>query len=411
MPVSEESEGRSAAPGLRRRAFLGGAAGAAAVGVSGCAGLSRAFGTGQGALSRAALEEHLLRLDDLLEAAGGVDFVSDFVRERGSGLQGGLEGSLGLADAHAQRAVRTLTLTSMVLDLPEEVRGAPAVQERIERLGPEMDDALLRTADLLAACPRDELDDVEAALRDDPMLAMRVCELVDHRGREHGLGHAGRRRLRALGRSVTNCLRDRSLSTLVEECQRAVAVAEARHGTVLDEEERRRLETESLAIWAPVAGDAWAKDKSPEQGGGAARPRREPLPCFEQTSDGYTISTRCAPPPVEEPPAERTPPAEATDDEALAELEYQRWRRNRGGHGAGGESGGEAEARDTRLVRAGVSTLSIGATMMAIGGGTFVLEEIIGGVFMTLGGIILIVGIILLAVGASRRAARRRGEL
>jgi hypothetical protein len=351
-----------------------------------------------------ALGEHLQRLDGLLDAARTVPFVSDFVRERVGEPDEELSSSLEGADEFARRSVRSLTLTSMVLDLPEETRESQAVQGRIEALAPEIDAAVLQTAQLLSSCPEQDLQGVEAALRDDPTLAMRVCEMVDQRGQENGLGRSGRRRLRTLGRRVTNYLRDEPLSSLVDQCQSVVAAALVEHGTVLDSDTRRHLEAQARAFWSPDSeGTEWAFVKSPEEGRGAGWTTAEHLPCIDPSTEGYTVTGRC-----EAPGVEHTPSGDAElDDDDRDDIEYRRWRANRV---RGGRHPAEAQERTNRLVRSGAITLGIGAGLTVIGGATLPLTDGITAFLLTIGGVLLIVGIILIAIGASRRAAERRGE-
>lgn len=379
-----------------------------ALGVGGCASVGRSANRAEGVLSAEALGEHLNRLDGLLDAATTVPFISDFVRERVGEPDTELSMSLESADDYARRSVRSLTLTSMVLDLPEEMRQAPEVQGRIEQLAPEMDAAVLQTAQMLSACPEQELQGVEAALRDDPTLAMRVCEMVDQRGHENGLGRSGRRRLRTLGRRVTNYLRDEPLSSLVDQCQQVVAQAIVHYGTVLEPDVQRRLEAEAQAFWAPAGQADRAFVKSPEEARGAGPTTAQHLPCIDPSDEGYTITGRCEAPGAQPVPNELGTGELEPDEGQRLELEYERWRTNRR---LGVDHPSEADDRTRRFVRSGAITLGIGAGLMVIGGATFPLSGGITAFMLTIGGVLLIVGIILLAIGGSRRRAQRDGEL
>ena len=352
-----------------RRDFLeiataGGMAGAAVVGLTSCFGV---LGHGQG---RRPLDEHALgarleQLEEGLESLSTRRFVSEVILgvESDTTLDGDVPRNFfDRADALTRRALRALMFLSMYIDLPEETREHPSVQAWVERFSPELEEALAESALLLSRYPPDEIADVEGALREDTALVMRICEAMDGRGRARGVGRPSRRLLRAVGRRLTNVLRERPLREVIDECLSAfsemleendvdVTTVFERNSELLSglwpDEHTAPTATAKELENAPVEGANEPEAEAPTTEGSeattapapASNPTLEDPPvaeparppgCVERVGSSYAISGRCpeaAPPPSrEETPRRRLTPRE----EYQARMdEYHQWRRSR----------------------------------------------------------------------------------
>ena len=87
-----------------------------------------------------------------------------------------------------QKSLRSLLLTGAYHDLPEaEQRQHPEFQRRVLAAGPEMDDAIFGTAQLLDGMSRGDRVELQRKLRKDPQWPERVAETLDMEAKEIGI--------------------------------------------------------------------------------------------------------------------------------------------------------------------------------------------------------------------------------
>jgi hypothetical protein len=272
--------------GIGRRAFLEAAVsaggGVAALGLGACSAQRR----DELPLDPGGLADYIADLDQL-RASASTSFVSAALAERdGAAVGRDADGFTQRADALARRAIETLTVGGMLLDLPEEARGAPQVQAYLDQVGGGLDATVLDVAHLLSTYPDDELEHAQRVLRDDPDLVMLLCERLDACGRSKGLSAGARRRLRAIARRATNRVRDEDgLRGLLRDL---LATAEA-NLTAQGEElpGGRWPASEAVAGWWG-GGGALAESVAKEEG----RPATT-LPCSRASGDGYVVTGDC----------------------------------------------------------------------------------------------------------------------
>ncbi len=177
------------------------------------------------------LERHLAHLDRTLVALDRGSLFGDIL--------GAAVPTVTLEHAvHMERlsktAMRTLAVLGMFRDLDEAQRRHAAVQERMWQAMPEMDEAVLGTAEFLGTLDHQDYRRVQARLKRDPDIVMRLGGIFDRHARALGVSLKPRFHLRKLLADVSWRLQKQSLLILVNECLTKVRKMAARLDAVGD---------------------------------------------------------------------------------------------------------------------------------------------------------------------------------
>jgi hypothetical protein len=265
----------------------------------------------------------------------------------------GLRAEVARVDRLSRQALAALTWSGMYRSLPTENQQDPEVEQRLDRMLPALDDAVFGMSATLAATDRSERAALQASLRREPDLPLRIADRLEAPARILDVAPASRAQMRRIIASVGWRLQKQPPSLLFDEYVAKVERVAAAHGQL--EQLRRYVTVASTgaAIWRNPA--AWV-----------------------QVGD-YTEGPRV----VGEPPGTKASPLQR-EDPAL--------RRARAELTAGG-------------VVLGLGALIFGGGAVAVAGG----GSIGGAVAMTIGAVLLLVGLITIIVGAWRRSDHRQG--
>lgn len=317
------------------------------LGGSGCASLSATSSGGDGALG-----DFLSALDGMREAIGRSDVFAGFRDSSRPDFDALVERRAELT----RKTFRSLMLTGALAELPVEQRSHVEVQRRLADSMQEMDDAMFGMTELLEELPASERADVGRALRDDPLLGMRIMGEVDREAASLGVSMGVRTRMRSVSTHVVSRLRQSPDLTIAEYTGKFRKL-EARHGA--------RAEAERQVATALASELLWQQATPSEVAAAGGTAPVEPQRCV--------TSKDCA------------PSHECRDYQDLGE---------------GNWSPGVCQPR--RRVRRSPVTISVGAASLGVGA-LIALPFIGSGLgtvyFITLGAVIALSGLIVLIVG------------
>jgi hypothetical protein len=266
---------------LDRRTFLVAAGGvaAASLGASGCtAALARAAAD---RVDSEVVADFLGRFDHALDEIDAQPVMRRLIEEvHGADALAGasreVEERVADGDRLGRRVLRFLTVAGMIHDLPREERSARSVTERLERIGPELDETATEITRLVGTCPAWVRRRAHDALRD-PDVVMQLGEALDARARDIGMGPAGRSRLRATCTHVTGRLRRQPPDLLIDETLDKVERLAAGQGIAVEDWRALTTDAPRHVFWSdPDRGDRRAA-KSPEDATGEATGAGAPL--------------------------------------------------------------------------------------------------------------------------------------
>jgi hypothetical protein len=347
-----------AAAGIERRDFLRmgalAGAGAAALGTSGCAGITEALAPPPLPLSNRDMELFLSRLDHSMKAVSTTNALSSLLPKKALDKIKTDDPEFQKNDQLFRKTLRSLLLVGSFKDLPEEGRVHPGMQDRMWRALPEMNDAMLGMTDMLEALTPTERADIGRMLRKDPDLGMRIIGALDNEAAVAGVTLARRMHMRTVAADTSFRMRQ-STPLFIEEYTGKVRKIADRQGS--SEAFQRRL--------AAQMGDAafW---------GYQAR--------TQELASRWQIAR-----------------ADAGDEESANE--------NINGPYAPGV-GGKKEPRGGTALMVGGILLGVGALIAGIGGLIVASSGDIGGaILITVGAAVGLGGLITLIVGAIMRLA------
>lgn len=163
----------------------------------------------------------------------------------------------GVDDAFSPRALRALTYTGLVLDLPEEVRRSEPLVQLNGEMEAELDQTMMDGLWVLAHSGDDARERLDRAVRDNPSFVMDFVERLDLGGAEQGLGVGSRVRLRRVAAEINGRLRVESVDSLLGDVTSKMARVVATSGS---EAAHRRLAvteaTRSIFATSVNAGEA-----------------------------------------------------------------------------------------------------------------------------------------------------------
>jgi hypothetical protein len=345
--------------GIERRDFLKmgavAGAGAAALGTSGCAGVTEALAPPPLPLSNRDMKLFLSRLDHSMKSVSTTNALSSLLPKTAIDTIKTDDPEFQKSDQLFRKTLRSMLLAGSFKDLPEEGRVHPGMQDRMWRALPEMNDAMLGMTNMLESLTPTERADIGRVLRKDPDLGMRIVGALDNEAAAAGVTLARRMHLRTVAADTTFRMRQ-STPLFIEEYTGKVRKIADRQGS--SEAFQRRLQAQmgDAAFWgyqarAQELASRWqiARADGDDEEGDENAPR--------------VIYGPYAPPEKKERP------------------------------------GGTAMIVGGILLGVGALTAGIGGIILASGGG-------IGGAFVvTVGAVIGVGGLVTLIVGAIMRAA------
>ena len=169
------------------------------------------------------------------------------------GLPPGLdEAALAEQEDFMQRSVRSLYVSGIFLDLPEQARPHAGLQQRVIQTMPDMDSSVRDSYAILASLGDEQHAQVRDVLHRQPDLGMRVAEVLDARAGELGISRKRRMQLRSAAVEISTRMRRQHPATVVQEYLAKTEKVYERHG----ESELRRQVTARAAeqlFWTRVA--------------------------------------------------------------------------------------------------------------------------------------------------------------
>ncbi|MCP4600512.1 MAG: hypothetical protein GY847_08265 [Proteobacteria bacterium] len=190
-------------------ATVAGAAGLGAVGVASCSNLFSDFLPREGMPPLPDMDPYLAQVDQGLEAIASWKLSDDF-EENGDGVGGGEEELL-------RKSLRSLYMTGMFGDLPEEGQVHPGMQERVRQALPEMDEAVFGMRDYLAGITPEEASEAQDYLKDKSNPGMEMAEWLDRQGKAVGVSTQRRMQTRSMMTQVVSRLRNQPPKSIFDE--------------------------------------------------------------------------------------------------------------------------------------------------------------------------------------------------
>ncbi len=349
---------------MERRDFLkaGTAAGVASVAAPACSVVGGGQLIGTPSLSGAEMDDYLVRLDRGMETISGSNLLDEMVPPK-AGETGNQRLRREQGQELARKGLRTMLLTGMYKDLPEADRRHPGMQQRLERSGPEMDQALFGMTSLMAGTSPAERSAIQAELKRRPDLGLRLAEGLNKPAKALGVSMKRRAQLRTMSTHLAWRMRVQPPGLVLDDVVGKVQRVAVRNGQ--DEELKRHLATRigEEAFWQNQTRLAMADD---------------------QVTDIEDPELNLVGEQVEPPPALVVP------DEPGAALVR---------HSEPYEARQVKRKRGKVLVSTGLWMMGTGAGSLAIGGGIVAAESPVGLLVMTAGGLAVVGGLIVLVIG------------
>lgn len=123
----------------------------------------------------------------------------------------------GVDDGFSPRALRALTYTGLVLDLPEEVRHSEPLVHLGSQMEEELDQTMMDALWVLAHSGDDARERFDHVVRSDPGFVMSYAEQLDLGGAQQGLARGSRMRLRRVATEISSRLRVESADTMLTD--------------------------------------------------------------------------------------------------------------------------------------------------------------------------------------------------
>ena len=154
------------------------------------------------------MEAYIARVD------GGMESISRWSPSSGVPSYSGDRDAI---DNLARKSLRTLYMTAMFSDLPEEGQRHPGMQDRIFDAMPEMDEATAGMTAFLATRSPEKLGELQLALRDPTNPAMDIFDALDRGGASLGLSTRRRLQTRVMMTQANWRLRNQPPSLVISE--------------------------------------------------------------------------------------------------------------------------------------------------------------------------------------------------
>ncbi len=224
---------------MKRRELLFGGAASVAVATA----EASAATVPQPRFDAAAVEAALERIDQRMSSFKELDFSP----RSASNPQ---EEELFAARTRVTRAaLRTLYFTGAFMEFEEHERLHPAVQARMARMQPEMDDAVDGMATFLEALTPADHRKLQDELKRDPQLSLRVGEQLQQVATEDGMGFSRRVDLRLAIDDFTRRMKSQNPALLVDPYVQKTRKVQANPGTIEERERALQIRAGEKAFW------------------------------------------------------------------------------------------------------------------------------------------------------------------
>jgi hypothetical protein len=149
----------------------------------------------------------------------------------------------------ARAALRTLYFTGAFMEFEEHDRAHPGVQARMLRLQPEMDEAVDGMAGFLESLTPADHRNLQAELKRDPHLGMKVGEQLNQVAKEDGFGFTRRADLRLAVDDFSRRMQAQNPALVIDPYVRKTRKIQANPGTLEEREREFQVRTGEKAFW------------------------------------------------------------------------------------------------------------------------------------------------------------------
>ncbi len=152
------------------------------------------------------------------------------------------------------KALASMHVAATFRELPPEVQARPDVQERMWRAMPDMDDSMMSLTDFLEKLTPAERRALQARLRSEPDLGMKVVEKLDDHAKTAGLGAKRRSQMRAAAAHVSWRMQNQSVDALLDECVDKTRRVTEHVGRDAEVQRAAAAKLTELGLFGPEAG-------------------------------------------------------------------------------------------------------------------------------------------------------------
>jgi len=389
-------------------------AGAATATVAGAAGLAGLAGTSCANLfADGAFEMPRVPLPDmdayLRKLDSGLEFISDTEWTEGS-AKIRREKGLFEEDRLGRKALRSLYLAGMFLDLPDEGQVHPGMQARMRQALPEMEEAVFGFRDYLEQIDDDEAARIQRFLNEHDDPGMLIAEQLERHAGTSGVSTSRRLKTRAMIKQIVSRLKKQPPRNVFDDYIGKLDRHALRAGSEAEMERRMMAMVGEQAFWERQQRLAMMVARWEEEG----LPTDVPIPNAPPTeaeADAGVPGDAADAGPAEEtadggaPPAAEVSKAGSSGDETL-ENEREKLRKELDAARKDTEPTECDVVRERRRIR-GAWTLGIGGITLGVGGVFLLIGLAADWAFFvaaglgTIGAILLIVGAIIFIVRAA----------
>lgn len=221
------------------------------------------------ALGVGSIEEYVARMDHGMDYIARKASIGDHLQ----GLRADIPRPTAARPAYLDRSeelfrktMRTTVLTGMFSDLPPELQKHPAVQERMWRHMPEMDETVTEMTYILEQLDATQREDIRRVLQQTPELGATLAAEIDVHARNIDVSTMRRAQFNDHLQKSAWQMGAQSPSLLIDGYTTKVRKAQARHGMSAELERAIAAQMGEEAFWAHQRSMAALSDKYMAQG-------------------------------------------------------------------------------------------------------------------------------------------------
>ncbi len=192
----------------------------------------------------AEVESALGRLDQRMASFQALDLLPPIANGEPTSAE------LGRSSELTRAALRTIYFTGALMELEEHQRYHPGVQLRIKRMAREMDASVGGMTDLLESLTPEDHRRLQATLKSDPGLGMRIGERLHKVATDDGFGFQRRVDLRLAFKDLSDRMRAQNPALLMDPYVKKSRRIQANPGTPEDQQRMVMAKIGEEAFWA-----------------------------------------------------------------------------------------------------------------------------------------------------------------